>query len=380
MNKISKFGMALDVFEKTVATNLSLAVDCVGKKLCASLTASSTDPGFHHILMWLESLGFSTTTNHVNYTSNNRETSPADGIYFLRWNTKILMLTISSLDPTVFGAINKKISIKILGGNREDVNEILEEIKQLKENVNKDFISIYTYDGWWRLSGKKAPRPIKTLFYADNILEDLTQDCLSFFEKQEEYRNKGIPWRRGYILYGEPGNGKTSLVFGIASQLKLPIYVVNLTHADSLGKMLIDIDEKCLILIEEIDTFTVSRADENTPIPTTENPTLTTHKVFGDFLNSLDGLTSKEGIVLFATTNHKDKLDAALIRPGRFDKHVEIKNCTSELAKEMFLLHFPKKSPTEFATLFKNNDLSVSYAQELLLEMSVTGNIPNELK
>ncbi|MFM9673801.1 AAA family ATPase, partial [Streptomyces galilaeus] len=76
------------------------------------------------------------------------------------------------------------------------------------------------------------------------------------------------------------------------------------------GQMLnrIENGEKALILIEEIDTFEVSRNDENKPIPTADNPTLTTHKVFGDFLNSLDGITAKEGIIMFATTNHREKL------------------------------------------------------------------------
>lgn len=366
-NFVGKLGLA----DKLITDGIKFGTEYVGNKVSASLCANSTEPGFYHIMKWLESVGYTAKTPHIKYGGSrvDMETSPADGTFFLKWRDKMLVLRVSSTDPSAFGEIAIFVKVHIVGGGRSDIDEIILEIKKLRENTAQTQIPIYTYDGWWRLCTLKDPRPKETLFYSENILSNLVDECRDFFTQKDAYQRKGIPWRRGYLLYGPPGNGKTSLVFGIASQLMLPIYVVNIMHSDSLSKVMLMIDEPCIVLIEELDTYTVSRTEEDKPIPTEKNPTLTTHKAFGDFLNGLDGMTAKEGVIMMATTNYREKLDPAVSRPGRFDRHVEIKNCTHELAMQMFLLHFPGEDPSEFAKKFIGDGLSVCTAQEMLLEM-----------
>lgn len=356
--------------EGSIKSSISLIEDLISKQFCATLTATSDQVGFYYVMSWLKSLEFSADSKHVFY-SKNEDTSFADGNYLLKWNNKLLLLTITSSSVSPFtGTVSKTVNIKLLGGRTQDISQMLDEInsKKKKEPTN---VSIYIYSNWWRLA-KEAPfRNPNTLFYEDELLSTITNECQVFLEKKEDYLSKGIPWRRGYILYGQPGNGKSSFVYGIATQLKLPIYIINSTQIEKLNDMMLGIEDRAIILIEEIDTVTVNRDTPDIPTPTADNPSLSTHKVFGSFLNALDGLIAKEGILVFATTNYLEKLDKALVRPGRFDRLVEIKNCTPDLASRMFNLHFPDSDPDNFAAMFENNDLSVSHAQELLLKMNL---------
>ncbi|MEI5617223.1 hypothetical protein WB403_49890, partial [Streptomyces brasiliscabiei] len=76
------FLASLGVVERVVSSTVSLGMDYVGNKLSSSLTVVSSDPGFHHILEWLEKIGYTSIANHLKYTADRVETSPADGVHF----------------------------------------------------------------------------------------------------------------------------------------------------------------------------------------------------------------------------------------------------------------------------------------------------------
>src|SRR5436305_748709 len=104
-----------------------MAVEYVGNKISASISTTSNDPGFYYILLWLESLGYTAATSHVRYTSDRAETSPGEGMHFLLWKNKPILLQVKCSDPSAMGSITRFITIKVLGGNRSDVDNILEE-------------------------------------------------------------------------------------------------------------------------------------------------------------------------------------------------------------------------------------------------------------
>ena len=175
---------------------------------------------------------------------------------------------------------------------------------------------------------------------------DIMDDLDTFRNSREFYRRAGKPWKRGYLLYGPPGTGKSTMVAAMANYLDYDIYDVELTvvHTNSdLRKLLIETTSKSIIVIEDIDcTLDVTgdrassssrprrrEADERERLPRDTTVTLS------GLLNFIDGLWSAcggERIVVF-TTNHVEKLDPALIRRGRMDKHIEMSYCGFEAFK-----------------------------------------------
>lgn len=164
----------------------------------------------------------------------------------------------------------------------------------------------------------------------DKILEDLER----FVKRRDYYRKVGKAWKRGYLLYGPPGTGKSSLIAAMANYLNFDIYDLELTEVrcnSDLRKVLIATANRSILVVEDIDCtielqdrIAEERATPGLGYPPQKQVTLS------GLLNFIDGLWSScgdERIIVF-TTNHIDKLDPALLRPGRMDVHVHMSYCT----------------------------------------------------
>lgn len=195
-------------------------------------------------------------------------------------------------------------------------------------------IPIMMWDsGQYALLDRRQPRPLDTIYVSDDLKKFLLDDLNNFIASRETYVRQGVPYRRGYFFDGPPGTGKSSLVFALASTLKRPIYVINpssMSSDEALYSAFARVPEHGIILIEDIDTNIASgvRAKTAPKESQRERGDRGGNKYDGislsGLLNSIDGVWAKEGRILFITSNHPDKLDPALLRPGRIDvrRHV----------------------------------------------------------
>ncbi|RDB18320.1 Mitochondrial chaperone BCS1 [Hypsizygus marmoreus] len=214
----------------------------------------------------------------------------------------------------------------------------------------------------WSSVKHKARRPLSSIILMEGVLESLVKDAQEFIDTEDWYTEAGIPYRRGYLLYGPPGTGKTSTIYALAGELGLEIFALPLSSGfvdDAyLQKAASSIPKNSILLIEDIDCAFPSRddADEgdgpnyqqenhgmvsNSPFPRGRKSAVT----LSGLLNVLDGIGSEEGKLFFATTNYVDKLDPALLRPGRIDKKIQYKFATQSQASALFRRFFGR-SPT----------------------------------
>ena len=135
----------------------------------------------------------------------------------------------------------------------------------------------------------------------------------------EWYGPHGCSLARGYLLYA-PGTGKTSVAYALAGELHLKLCAMSLSNAKLTDAMLANqlqsTPPRSLILIEDIDGFFNAREKQDTRITIS----------FSGLLNALDGVGAQEGRIIVLTTNHRERLDPALIRPGRIDVDIELGN------------------------------------------------------
>lgn len=229
-------------------------------------------------------------------------------------------------------------TITIFAWGKRILIELLEEVQEayLKRKGNR----VAIYRGLklqnmlrWALSSSKPPRSLSTLALAPETKSEVLSDMESFLSPKSKdwYRSCGIPYRRGYLFHGPPGTGKSSMCFVIAGLLCLDIYTISLKTSkvdeDNLSQLFQELPSHCILLLEDVDNagivqpllHEVSKSDEMKGFSEDRN-SIHSGVSLSALLNCLDGVGAQEGRILIMTTNHPDKLDAALTRPGRVDK------------------------------------------------------------
>jgi AAA+ superfamily predicted ATPase len=169
-------------------------------------------------------------------------------------------------------------------------------------------------EGEWSKS-EELFKAIKTASFDNLILQgrlkqEIQGDFERFFSSRDVYEQYGIPWKRGVLLIGPPGNGKTHMVKALINLLKKPcLYVKSFksrygTEPEAMRSVFhrARLTTPCLVVMEDIDSLI---DDKNRSF----------------FLNELDGFALNTGVVVLATTNHPERLDPAILdRPSRFDR------------------------------------------------------------
>ncbi|CAB4294551.1 unnamed protein product [Prunus armeniaca] len=233
-------------------------------------------------------------------------------------------------------------------------NAIQEERKVVKLHALGNFNEEYNAGPWGSVIFDH-PSTFDTLAMDPKLKEELIDDLDRFVRRKEFYGRVGKAWKRGYLLYGPPGTGKSSLIAALANYLKFDMYDLELTHLRSnseLRRLLVSTANRSILVIEDIDCSIELKDREfgggnpnDSQMRTKSNKfsmQVISHCDFiliklsflqltlSGLLNFIDGLWSScgdERIIVF-TTNYKDKLDPALLRPGRMDMHIHMSYCT----------------------------------------------------
>ncbi|KAF9493052.1 hypothetical protein BDN71DRAFT_1450751 [Pleurotus eryngii] len=267
---------------------------------------------------------------------------------------------------------------------------------------------------FWTDIKKKPYRPLDSVILPQGVLGSIVNDAREFITSEHWYTRAGIPYRRGYLFHGPPGTGKSSTVYALAGALGLELYTLSLSTSgltDVTLQMAADnIPKRGILLIEDIDCAFPSRDDEEeqkqaqakaSASRVAENmmmgippPPGRSSVTMSGLLNVLDGVNSENGKIFMATTNYVDRLDDALLRPGRIDMKVEYKLASKDQAAAIFNRFFAvpeevqglsKKMPyegsvhhplaDEFASRFPDNEFTVAELQGYLLSFRMLPNM-----
>ena len=195
------------------------------------------------------------------------------------------------------------------------------------------------------------------LFLPNDIKNEIRSLVENFLVSKDFYLEKKIPWKRGILLYGHPGNGKTSIIRTIISEYNFkPVTIVPGANAEALREAFSYAEEQSpsLMYIEDLDSLIETGFDTST------------------FLNLLDGISSKNGLLVIATANDVKKLKSNITkRPSRFDRKFDIPLPNQEMAhiylKRWFGSLITAQKCRELAKQAEKYELSYAYLKDLYI-------------
>ena len=252
------------------------------------------------------------------------------------------------------------------GHNARDVED---EASTDSERMQYVFMNCGGGSAGWSHSTTRAPRHIDSILLEYGMLEDIITDTKRFCTSRAVYARRGVPYHRGYLLEGPPGSGKSSLAMALAAYFKQDIYVLNMRDASMSDSDLPRMFRTAgmFILIEDIDAagVPVRRGGSED-----DNAASTGRVTLAGLLNILDGVASQEGKIFIMTTNFPDRIDPALLRPGRCDRRWHFGHASRDQLQRIFTRFFPDEDPDlarRFAESLPDRAISMAAAQGHLL-------------
>lgn len=199
-------------------------------------------------------------------------------------------------------------------------------------------------------SKKSAATPAITFgqIAGNTEAKHMVEDIISFIKEPDKYSMVGARMPRGILLYGPPGTGKTLMAKAIAGEAGVPFYAMS---GSDFVQMYVGVgasrvrslfnkakkSEKAVIFIDEIDAIGKKRARSVSASNDERDQTLNA------LLTEMSGFHDNSGIVVIGATNRLDTLDDALLRPGRFDRQIEIGLPDVNARKKILGLYASKK-------------------------------------
>ena len=208
------------------------------------------------------------------------------------------------------------------------------------KNVLTDFVlnaakyerprQLYHYDASrysdeWSAVCDAPERHLNTLVYEDNTLVSTIADIETWVSQKEFYHKYNIPFKKSFLLKGPPGTGKTSFIQAVATALKCELYTLSLSSVSdsTLPGLIFELTKSPVLkvlLLEDVDSLKTLHLREEQGEDTSQGRALTLQ----GYLNCFGGVVPINNLIIFVTTNHVEKLDPAVIRPGRVDKIIHV--------------------------------------------------------
>eukprot|EP00731_Ephydatia_muelleri_P020781 Em0013g508a len=351
------------------------------RRCMMTLEVTSRDKSYLWLLQWISTnvhrgQHLSAQTTYQQLENGSVKTKfdfvPSPGTHYFRYKSTWIRVDRSRENKVTdfsTGSPWETVTLTALGWNKQVYFKILQEARQMALQQMEGKTIMYTALGadWKQFGYPRKRRPLNSVVLDRGVAESILADIKEFIGNPQWYTDRGIPYRRGYLLHGPPGCGKSSFITALAGELDYSICVLNLSDRgltdDRLSHLLSVAPQQSIVLLEDIDAAFVNREESLAMKTAYEGLSRVT---FSGLLNTLDGVASTEARIVFMTTNYLERLDPALIRPGRVDVKQMIDHASEYQLRLMFQRFYPEQPATmatEFAAAAVSRGRKVSMAQ-----------------
>ena len=282
---------------------------------------------------------------------------PGPGKHVLRYNGAFIFVNRVREEKSrdyKTGEPWETITLTTLYSHRHVFESLFQEAHGIAAKSQEGKTVIYHSRGieWKPFGDPRRKRPLDSVVLDAGVKEAIVTDVKEFQSSSRWYYDRGIPYRRGYLLHGPPGSGKSSFIQALAGELDHDIAILNLSERgltdDRLNHLLTIIPPRTLVLLEDVDVAFANRRTQTDP-DGYRGATVT----FSGLLNALDGVASAEERIIFLTTNYVERLDSALVRPGRVDMTVRLGEATQYQVEQLWERFYGEYDESEkFKRLF----------------------------
>jgi len=332
------------------------------KQTTMAVTVKDDDAAFLWVKEWFLEQKFLKRVRHVDLDTTLRTEKiamiPAPGKHWFWYHGRPFEVWFTRTENTRerTGRRTESFTFRTLGRNRDFLQSFANDIMVCHFKRQGVQSYLYSYDDCWDYVEGYTPRMLESVVLEPGEKELLMNDVARFRKSKQRYQRLGVPYHRGYLLYGPPGTGKTSLVSALAAHFGLSIYMVNLAEFTDRGltTAVNRVPANSILLFEDIDCMRTSQSregkesavgDGNSAVSTKENGQ--TGVTLSGLLNVLDGFCAPTGVLFVMTTNHIEKLDPALLRPGRIDYKLYLGKASDYQKAELYRRFFPERSKAE---------------------------------
>jgi chaperone BCS1 len=325
------------------------------------VTVKDDDAAFVWVKEWFLEQNFLKRIRRVDLDTKLRNERiamvPAPGKHWFWFNGRFYEVWFSRTDSTHEFSKRRleSFTFRTPGRSRAVLQHLVDDI--VRCHVKRQGVQsyLYCYDDGWDYVDSYSPRILDSVILGTDEKERLLNDIARFRSSRKRYERLGVPYHRGYLFYGPPGTGKTSLVSALGGHFGLSIYMINLAEFTDRGlmKAVNDVPRKSILLFEDIDCMKnrqsrkTDTSDRSPADAANKNPEAAGGVTLSGLLNVLDGFHAPSGVLFVMTTNHVEKLDAALLRPGRIDYRLYMGKASDQQKVELFQRFFPEASELE---------------------------------
>ena len=295
---------------------------------------------------------------------------PSTGRHLMRLEDSLVLVERQRDNRTIdisSGSPWETLTLTTMAWNGHIFRKILQEAQNiaLEKEIGRTVIYNPIGHDWRAFGDAKSVRVFGSVILDNGVAETIANDVKEFLGTKSWYADRGIPYRRGYLLHGPPGNGKSSFVMALAGLMNYHIAMLNLCDPsltdERLQYLLAHAPPRSLLLLEDIDGAIAASGSHVPGASAGYSGRLT----FSGLLNALDGVAASDERIIFMTTNRFDILPPALIRPGRVDLKVFIGLATPEQLNRMYLRFFPgeEEGAIAFADILRDTPMSMAEVQ-----------------
>lgn len=237
--------------------------------------------------------------------------------------------------------------ITVSGSHWKDLECFIKYALTYKDTSDITLIDIYNSNsrGYWCRSEKIYVQDLEHIFIPTEIKDNIILTIDTFIASKERYQKFGRAHKLCYLLTGVPGSGKSSLIKAIAKKYVRPLYVVSFSKSlddENLIELIANVKNGGIIVLEDIDAFFIDREPKDINVS------------FSAFINVLDGATSPaNNTLIFMTANNPERMDPALLRPGRVDKIIKFEAPRKKEVRDAFMAMTTEPDVSKFTEFYK---------------------------